>query len=181
MYHFLWKLSHELFHVDRRKENVKPAQLWMKCSKRNAHLFALYVAYPPTCLCGHNIKDSVHYLLHWPTYFVSRQHMWHNLLSFVDVHVVNVYIVLYGIENGNFMMHSEIFEAIHQLYKLAANYNHHFQTHWVTNDAYWPMNLYFASVCFTTRVNVWVNDNCCPFLYHCNRMFGEGNITLYWL
>ena len=40
--------------------------------------------------------------------------MLQNLLSVIDVHVVNVDTLLYGIENGDFKMNSDIFEAIHQ-------------------------------------------------------------------
>ena len=56
----------ELFHVGSAKETVKRAHLQMKCSKLNAHLCALHVADSPAYLCGHNIEDSVHYLIHCP-------------------------------------------------------------------------------------------------------------------
>ena len=37
-----------------------------------------------------------------------------NLLSVKDVHEVNVDTLLYGIENCDFKMNSDIFEAVHQ-------------------------------------------------------------------
>ena len=157
----------------------------MKCSKLNAHLCALHVANTSTCLCGQYIENSIHYLSHWPIDFVSRQHMWQTLLNVVDVHEVNVDTLLYGIENGDFKMHSDIFEATHQVYKIVTNYNHHFQIHWVSNAAYWPMNLYCLClhsmiVCCTTNkgVNALVNNNCYTFLHHCICMFGKGYIAI---
>ena len=37
-----------------------------------------------------------------------------NVLSVVNVQEVNVDTLVYGIDNGDFKMHSDIYEAIHQ-------------------------------------------------------------------
>jgi hypothetical protein len=42
------------FYEGQREVNIKHAQLRMKCSKLNAHLFALHVIDSPNCSCGNN-------------------------------------------------------------------------------------------------------------------------------
>ena len=56
--------------------------------------------------------------------------MLQNLLSVIDVHEVNVDTLLYGIENGDFKMNLDIFEAVHQFVQDSNKlYYDHFQTH----------------------------------------------------
>ena len=50
-----------LLYYGSRTNNYKHAQLRMKCSKLNFHLYSLHVLDSPACPCGHNHEDSNHY------------------------------------------------------------------------------------------------------------------------
>ena len=101
----------ELFKVGKCKENVKHAQLCMKCSKCNSHLFSVCVIDSAACVCGHNVEDGSHYLPHGPIYFVPRQKMLH---SVIDIHDLNVDISLHGSDNYDYKTKCDIFQAVHQ-------------------------------------------------------------------
>ena len=58
----------ELYYYGNRSTNIKHAQLRMKCSRLNAHLYNLHVVDSPGCSCGHDIEDNNHYLLICPLY-----------------------------------------------------------------------------------------------------------------
>ena len=47
-----------LLYYGSRTNNYKHAQLRMKCSKLNFHLYSLYVVDSPACPCGHDHEDS---------------------------------------------------------------------------------------------------------------------------
>ena len=50
--------SPSLFYHGSRSSGIKHAQLRMKCSKLNFHLFSLHVADSPACPCGNDCEDS---------------------------------------------------------------------------------------------------------------------------
>ena len=93
--HLMKRKCSELFTVGKCKEHVKHSQLCNKCSKRKSHLFSLHVSDSAACLCGHNVEDSNHYLLHCPIYFVPRQKMLQHFHSVIDIHDLNVDILLH--------------------------------------------------------------------------------------
>ena len=107
------KKSIELYQIGKRRENINHAQLRLKCSKLNAHLFSLHVIDSPGCICGHDIEDSDHFLLHCPLYLNIRQRMFQKLNSLVGIQDMNVKTLLYGCENYVSQINVKIFEAVH--------------------------------------------------------------------
>ena len=89
---------------------IKHAQLRMKCSNLNAHVFALHVIESPSCACGHNFEDSDHYLLHCPLFMVQRHHLLQTLNA-MNIYEFNVDILLFGSEIFNNKFNISIFEA----------------------------------------------------------------------
>ena len=101
----------ELFFEGTREVNIKHAQLRMKCSKLNYHLFLLHVTDSSACPCGFDTEDANHYLLQCPLYLVERQAM---LLSLSNVNNIDVNILLYGAKNLDFKANQLIFAAVHK-------------------------------------------------------------------
>ena len=54
--------SCDLYNFGDRETSVKHAQLRMKCSRLNGHLFDLHVIESASCTCGFNIEDTNHFL-----------------------------------------------------------------------------------------------------------------------
>ena len=97
------------FNVGKHVENVKHAQLHMKCSKLNSQLFSLHISVSVACVCGHNVQDSGHYYkLHCPIYFVPRQTKLQNLHIVIDIQDLNVDILLCGSDNYDFKTNSNM-------------------------------------------------------------------------
>ena len=84
------------FYEGQREVNIKHAQLRMKCSKLNAHLFTLHVIDSRDCSCGNNYEDSNHYLLHCPLFNTERQIMLHSLSCVVGIHNIDFKTLLFG-------------------------------------------------------------------------------------
>ena len=89
------------------------AQLRLRCSKLNAHLFSLHVAESPACLCGCINEDSEHFLLYCPLYFDVRQRMIHSLNSWIDNQHLNIETLLYGNDNYDFVTNCKVFQIVH--------------------------------------------------------------------
>ena len=64
--------SPSLFYHGSRSSGIKHAQVRMKCSKLNFHLFSLHVVDSPACPCGNDCEDSNHYLLRCPLFYQAR-------------------------------------------------------------------------------------------------------------
>ncbi len=94
-------------------ENIKHAQLRLKCSKLNSHLFDLHVMDSPACLCGHNVEDSVHFLLHCQLHANSRDKMLQTINDLLVDQNLNVNILLHGSEKLDFKINCDIFKAVH--------------------------------------------------------------------
>ena len=110
----------ELFYLGTRNNYIKHAQLRMKCSKLNAHLFSLHVIDSPACICGHNIEDCEHFLLHCPLYYNLRQTLFQTLSNLIDNQHLNTDTLLFGNENYDNKTNCEIFVAVQQ-YLLDSN------------------------------------------------------------
>ena len=106
--------SVELFYYGERKANIIHAQLRMKCSKLNAHLFSLHVVDSPACPCGHNFEDSSHYLFDCALYLVSRQNLLERLIELIDPRDINLETLLNGTEAYDYQINCKIFDAIHE-------------------------------------------------------------------
>ena len=101
----------KLFFEGSREVNIKHAQLRMKCSKLNYHLFLLHVAESPACSCGFDTEDANHYLLQCPLYLVERQAL---LQSVSNVNYIDVNILLFGSKDLDFKTNQLIFAAVHK-------------------------------------------------------------------
>ena len=91
--------------------NIKHAQLRMKCSKLNYHLFLLHVTDSPACPCGFDTEDANHYLLHCPLYLVERQVMQQSVSNVINI---DVNILLFGSKDLDFKTNQLIFTAVHK-------------------------------------------------------------------
>ena len=87
----------------------------MNCSKLNAHLFSLHVSPTAECVCGHDIEDSEHFLLHCPLYHVQRQNMFQSLENEnIDLEDIDIDILLYGDNDYCFPQNWMVFKAVHK-------------------------------------------------------------------
>ena len=88
------KTCNPLFYEGSRLNNVKHAQLRMNCSKLNGHLFLLHVSDSAQCVCGHEIEDTSHFLLHCPLYDNHRQILFDSLrklninVDYIDINLL---------------------------------------------------------------------------------------------
>ena len=104
--------SKPLYNHGNRQSNVKHAQLRMKCSKLNAHLYSLHVTDSPACACGFNNEDSEHFLWQCPLYLAPRQVML-TKINGMNIGAVDINDLLYGSENFSLETNKEIFSAVH--------------------------------------------------------------------
>ena len=100
-------------YIGQHKDNIFHAQLRLRCSKLNSHLFALHVADSPACLCGFNNEDSEHFLLHCPLYIDIRQRMFRTLNTLMDNQHLNMNTLLYGNDSYVFEINCKVFQAVH--------------------------------------------------------------------
>ena len=85
----------------------------MQCSKLNYHLFLLHVVDSPACVCGHNIEDSSHYLLHCPLFDRDRTVMYQQIAHVVNINHIKVENLLYGVNYLSTDDNLKIFDAVH--------------------------------------------------------------------
>ena len=104
--------GNELLNYGKQKENIKHAQMQLKCSKLNSHLYSLHVSDSPACLCGHNVEDCSHYLLDCPFYLIPRQKMLQSLSEYIDVQNLRLELLLNGSEEYSFNVNCEIFKHV---------------------------------------------------------------------
>ena len=101
-----------MFYEGERDLNVKHAQLRMKCSKLNYHLFLLHVTDSPAWPCRHNVEDSAHFLLYCPLYDVERQNMYNLIPNHVQIDSLNTETLLFGSEDYDLITNKCIFKAV---------------------------------------------------------------------
>ena len=102
-----------LYFEGTRDVNIKHAQLRMKCSKLNLHLFLLHVVDSPACSCGFNDEDSNHYLLYCPNYNLERQNMLRALSITFPNYEINEKLLLFGSEDLSVVANKNIFKIVH--------------------------------------------------------------------
>ena len=95
-----------LFYLGECPINIIHAQLRMKCSNLNDHLFKLHVIDSPLCVCKLGVEDSEHYLFTCPLYFAQRN----EVNEFVNATLDNL---LYGDCNLDLESNINIFKAVH--------------------------------------------------------------------
>ena len=100
-----------LFYFGRRETQIKHAQLRMKCSKLNAHLFNLHVTESPDCHCGFNCEDTSHYLLQCPLYINERNELLECLRNLRCYNVTDD-ILLRGINTFDYETNLLIFASV---------------------------------------------------------------------
>ena len=84
-----------LFYHISRSNGIRHAQLRMKCSILNFHLFSLHVVDSPACPCGHDCVDSNHYLLQCPLFYQARNMML-NEIRVLTITDISCELLLYG-------------------------------------------------------------------------------------
>ena len=102
-----------LLYYSSRTNNYKHAQLRMKCSKLNFHLYSLHVLDSPGCPCGHDREDSNHYLLHCPLYFQARITMLSKIRQLTRTHI-SCDLLLYGAPDLDLVTNYKVFDAVHE-------------------------------------------------------------------
>ena len=89
--------------------NIKDAHLRMNCTPillPSCNRFS-------TCMCGHDIDDSYHYLLACPIYLIPRQCMLLAVSNVIYINEIDVSILLYGSDNYEENTNKIIFKAVH--------------------------------------------------------------------
>ena len=109
----LKKTRPPLLYYGSRTNNYKHAQLRMKCSKLNFHLYSLHVLDSPACPCGHNREDSNHYLLLCPLYFQARIIMLNKIRHLTRTHI-SCDLLLYGAPELDLVTNYKVFDAVHE-------------------------------------------------------------------
>ena len=105
--------SPSLFYHCSRSSGIKHAQLRMKCSKLNSHLFSLHVVDSPACPCGNDCEDSNHYLLRCPLFYQARNKLLNEIrgLTMTDI---SCELLLYGSTDLGFKISKKVFDAVHR-------------------------------------------------------------------
>ena len=103
-----------LLYYGSRTNNYKHAQLRMKCSKLNFHLYSLHVLDSPACPCGHNHEDSNHYLLHCSLYFQARITMLNKIRHLISRTHISCDLLLYGAPELDLVTNYKVFDAVHE-------------------------------------------------------------------
>ena len=109
----LKKLDHLCCTMVPELTTIKHAQLRMKCSKLNFHLYSLHVLDSPACPCGHNREDSNHYLLLCPLYFQARITMLNKIRHLTRTHI-SCDLLLYGAPELDLVTNNKVFDAVHE-------------------------------------------------------------------
>ena len=107
------KPSPSLFHHGWRSSGIKHAQLRMKCSKLNFHLFSLPIMDSPACPCGNDCEDSNHYLLRCPLCYQARNKFLNEIreLTMTDI---SCELLLYGSTDLSIELRKKVFDAVHR-------------------------------------------------------------------
>ena len=101
-----------LFYYGNREINVKHAQLRMKCSKLNYHLYSLHVIDSPVCPCGYKCEDSNHFLLHCPLFHEDRLRMFIRI-GLLGNFEITCSTLLYGSDDLDLVANKKLFDCVH--------------------------------------------------------------------
>ena len=92
--------------------NIKHAQLRMKCSKLNHHLFSLHVMDSPVCPCGYECEDTNDFLLHCPLFHVDRIRLF-VAISLLGNFEITCSLLLCGSDNFHLDTNRKLFDCVH--------------------------------------------------------------------
>ena len=119
--HILKSKSAPLYNFGQRNSNIKHAQLRMKCSKLNFHLFRLHVIDSPKCSCGYNSEDSEHFLLMCPLYDNERIELINTIIDLQSRFTLDT--LLFGDDQLSFQENTSLFKAIHKYIEATGRLN----------------------------------------------------------
>jgi hypothetical protein len=104
-------ISNTLYYYGERWPAIHHARTRMGCSKLNAHLcFNLHVIPSPSCLCGYENEDSMHFYLHCPIFTVPRTKM---IRTITPLTPFSLDTILYGDPNLELRDNKIVFSAVH--------------------------------------------------------------------
>ena len=103
--------SCELFNFGNRETSVKLAQLRMKCSKLNGHLFDLHVIESASCTCGFNIEDTNHFLFHC-LLFDDERNVLFGMLRNLNILNITEELLLRGSEEYSIEQNQKVFSCM---------------------------------------------------------------------
>ena len=106
------KMNRKLFEYGNPTTAVKHAQLRMKCSLLNGHLYDLLVLDSPTCQCGFDFEDFNHFFFNSPLFGAERTELLTNLLTLVITNV-NRSLLLIGCDDYDEELNKNIFKFVH--------------------------------------------------------------------
>ena len=100
-----------LFEAGRRLPALHHARIRIGCSKLNAHLcLNLHVIQNPSCHCGYEVEDPMHFFLHCPLYNNERNRMNAVIINKTEVTLEHI---LYGNPDLDFKDNLTIFDVVH--------------------------------------------------------------------
>ena len=107
------RASPSLFYHGSRSSGIKHAQLRMKCSKLNFHLFSLHVVDSPACPCGNDCEDSNHYLLRCPLFYQAGNKLLNEIkeLTMTDI---SCELLPYRSTDLGIELSKKVFDAVHR-------------------------------------------------------------------
>ena len=103
--------ARKLYESGTRLPALYHARTRLGCSALNAHLcFNLHVIEYPSCQCGYELEDPMHFYLHCPLYTNERNKMNDVISNFTAITLDHI---LFGDPDLNFKSNLAIFEAVH--------------------------------------------------------------------
>ena len=103
--------ARKLYEAGSRLTALYQARTRLGCSALNAHLcLNLHVIQNPSCKCGYELEDPMHFYLQCPLYINERNKM-NTVIS--NLTVVSLDHILYGDPELDFKSNLAIFEAVH--------------------------------------------------------------------
>ena len=100
-----------LYYIGARKFNIIHAQLRMKCSNLNSHLYGLHVIDSPVCVCSYNVEDTAHFFLDCPLYYTQRLKLRDIVARLTEFKLETL---LFGDENIDYVNNVSIVQAVHK-------------------------------------------------------------------
>ena len=97
-----------LFHFGSRKETIIMARFRMNCSELKAYLFYIKVSDSPSCACGLDSEDIVHYFTSCPLYNGPRAVLMNTVTNLAPF---TLHTILYGNKGLSFEDNKSIYLA----------------------------------------------------------------------
>ena len=103
------------FSFGRRFWNIIHTRLRHNCIL-NSDLFCCNLIDSPNCSCG-QIEDSYHLFFVCRKYATARYSLMNKLLSFNNLYIIDVHLMLWGVDSFSDQQNVEIFKVIHTFLK----------------------------------------------------------------